>query len=232
MIDSANPTLVYPNGYKPGCLPRKSKPGEWCPMASERIKIIPSGDWPAAAAELGDNLRKHVPVTLDQNGDGSCACESSTGDVMLIRAVAGLPFVLLNPLYVYHTTSHGVDEGSSIDENLAFIRENGIAPESVWPRSKGWRAKPSAEAVEAAKAFKIEEFWDIASLNEFVSALLTGYCVVFGSNGHAVLAVQHMGSYPLVLNSWGNWEDGGFGKWCSYNAINWNYGAFAVRVSS
>lgn len=201
-------------------------------MAADRIKIIPSSEWAAAAAELGDNLRKHVPVVLDQNGYGSCATEATAGAIMLARAVQGLPFVQLNPLFIYHTTSGGSDSGSSIDENLAFARDHGCASEAVWPRSKGFRAKPSAEAVEDALKYRIDEFFDIAGTNEFVSAELDAWAVVHGAQGHAILAVQHMGSYPLILNSWGDWEDGGFGRWCSYNAINWNYGAFAVRVSS
>ena len=232
MIDSSNPTIVYPSNRIAGCLPRKFRPGEKCPMMASRIKIIPSGDWAAAAKELGDSLRRKVPVVLDQGSIGSCATEATAGDVMINRSIAGSPSVLLNPLFIYHHTSGGSDNGSSIDENLAFVRDNGIAPEAVWPRSKGFRIKPPADAYEAAKDFKIEEFFDIGTVNEFVSALLKGFAVVFGSNGHAILAVQHMGSYPLILNSWGDWEDGGFGKWCSYNAINWGYGAFAVRVPS
>lgn len=234
MISSANPVAVFPNGYKPGCLPRKSKPGEWCPMASERIKLIPSADWDEAAKELGDSVRQHITFLLDQDGAGSCATESTTESDMTIRAVAGLPFVLLNPWFIYHTTSGGRDTGSSIDENLAFVRENGIAPESVWPRSKGWKAKPSAEAVEAAKQYRIDEFYDIANVNEMVSALLTGFVVVYGADGHSVLKIQHLDAKRgLDLNSWGEgWGDKGFGVWATYNAVNWSYGAFAVRVAS
>jgi len=152
---------------------------------------------------------------------------------MLARSIAGQERVLLNPWYIYCVTSGGRDQGSSIDDNLAFVREHGIAPESLHPRSLGWRAKPSDEAVEAAKAFRIEEFYDVANVNEFVSALLYGYAgVVFGANGHSILGIQHMGTKPLIENSWGDdWEDGGFGYWSSYNAINWGYGAFVVRVA-
>jgi hypothetical protein len=232
VIDSNNATAIFPIDRVPGCLPRKSKPGEWCPMLREHIKIIPSSDWEAAAQKIGDSLRKKVWTILDQDGVGSCATESTTGSVMLGRSCQGLAQILLNPWYIYHTTSGGYDQGSSIDDNLAFARDHGIAPESVWPRSKGWRGEPSADAVEAAKSFRIEEFWEIANINEFVTAILEGFPVVFGAQGHAIVAVQHMGSYPLILNSWGAWEDGGFGKWCSYNAIEWGYGAFAMRVAT
>jgi hypothetical protein len=201
-------------------------------MASERIKIIPSSEWAAAAEELGDSLRRKVWKVLDQDGVGSCATEATAGGTMIAREVAGQERVLLNPWSIYWYTSGGEDSGSSIDENLEYAREYGLCPESLHPRSKGWRAEPSAEAKAAALNFRIEEFYDIANVNEFVSALLGGFPVVFGSNGHAITAIQHMGSYPLILNSWGDWGDGGFGKWCSYNAINWGYGAWALRVAS
>jgi len=201
-------------------------------MAADSIKVIPSGEWDAAAKELGDDLRRKVWVVLNQGQVGSCATESTAAATMISRSIVGAEQVLLNPLFIYHTTSGGRDAGSSIDDNLEFARDYGIAPESVWPRSKGWQAKPSEEAIQVAKQYRIEEFYDISNINEFVSALLLGFPVVFGSNGHAVTAVQHMGRYPLILNSWGDWEDHGFGQWCSYNAINWNYGAWALRVAT
>lgn len=231
-VDSQHPAPAYPDGRVPGCLPRKSRPGEWCPMASERIKVIPRNQWADYAKEI--SLRPHVKVVLNQGQVGSCATEATAGAQMIDRVFRGLDFVLLNPWFIYHTTSGGRDRGSSIDENLAFVRERGCAPESVWPRSKGWQTRPSAEAVEAAKAFKIEEFYDISSIDEMVSAILLGYPVVYGSNGHAVIKIQHIDETKgLDLNSWGTgWGDGGFGVWASYRAVNWAYGAWAVRVTS
>ncbi len=234
MIDSANPRVFLPPGRVPGCLPRTSRPGQVCPLAAEHIEIVDRADWDAAAKELnnGLGLRPHVKVILDQDSAGSCATESSDGAVMGCRAVAGLPHILLNPWFVYHHTSHGRDNGSSIDENLEFIREKGIAPESVWPRSKGFRDTPSAEAYDAALAFRIEEFYDISNVNEFVSALLKGFFVVWGANGHSVLKVRHLDERKGEdANSWAlTWGDNGFGVWASYAAINWAYGAWAVRT--
>ena len=148
---------------------------------------------------------------------------------MLARSVQGLPHVILNPWFGYQETSGGRDQGSSIDDNLAFLRKFGCASEAVWPRSKGWRAKPSEEAWADALWYRIEEFYDIASVDEFVSAVLTGYPVVYGSAGHSVLRIEYM----LDLNSWSDdWKDGGFGLWASLNAINWGYGAFAIRYAT
>ena len=35
-----NHWLTIPDGKAKGCLPRASKPGEWCPMLAERIEAI------------------------------------------------------------------------------------------------------------------------------------------------------------------------------------------------
>lgn len=213
-----------------GCLPRKSKPGEWCPMAADRIPLVDRDEWDELAKNI--TLRPRVEVVLNQGSNGSCASESSTGAVMLSRSIAGFQFELLNPLSVYGRVNNGRDAGSSIDENLRFIRENGICPESVWPRSKGWRANPPEEAWAEAAKYRIVEFYDITSIDEFVSALLRGFPVVHGSKGHALCGVAHKGDYPEDLNSWDyKWGDGGFGRWDSYRGINWGYGVYAIRTT-
>jgi hypothetical protein len=203
-------------------------------MAADHIEIIPRSEWQALAAQI--SLRPFVKQVLNQGQVGSCAAEATTGALMIAKSFADslAPFVLLNPYFVYNTTSGGRDAGSAIDDNLAFARDKGIVPEAVWPRSKGWRTRPSAEAFEAAKAHRILEFYDISSIDEMVSALLKGFPVVYGSNGHAVCKVQHLDeSKGLDLNSWSeSWSDGGFGVWSTYRAVNWSYGAFAIRVTT
>jgi len=219
-----------PPGKAMGCLPRRSKPGAICPFFKDRIKVIPKNEWDDYTGQI--SLKPYVETVLDQDGVGSCATESTAQSVMVTRAVAGLPHVVLNPWFIYHTTSRGVDRGSAIDDNLEFVRERGIAPMSVWPRSEGWRATPSDEAVDAALDFKIEEFYDIQTTEECVSALLLGFPVIYGASGHSVLKIEHLNDREgLDVNSWAEtWGDGGFGVWAPYRDINWHYGMFAIRV--
>jgi len=224
MIDE----LIIPPGKASGCLPRKSKFGDVCKVFSEEIEVIPIAHWDELIGEV--SLRLDVPIIFDQDGVGSCATESATQSVQVVREVNGLEFVELNPWFVYHTTSEGSDSGSSIDDNLVFIRKNGVAPVSVWPRSKGWKAEPSDEAKKEALKYRIDEFYDIATWEEFGSALLMGFPVVFGYSGHSVLAVELLSKNKLLYaNSWDeSWGDKGFGI-LSSSSIHWGYGAWATR---
>jgi len=220
--------LTLPDGYKLGCLPRRSRFGEVCAPFADKIDVIDRKYWPDLLANI--SLRSKVPVVLDQGSVGSCATESSTSSVHVTRAMNGLPFDLLNPLFVYHTTSGGQDQGSNIDDNLVFVRDKGIAPESVWPRSKGFRAQPSDEAYREALKYRIDEFYDISSFAEFGTALLLGFPVVFGYSGHSVLAVALKDVDTVIyLNSWSDsWGDKGYGT-LRTSSIHWGYGAWAVR---
>lgn len=225
------PDYSTPAEFKPGCLPRRSRPGEVCPLFGERIDVIPEGDWPDLIEEI--DLAPHVWQILDQDGVGSCATESTTQAVMATREFRGQERVLLNPWFMYHTTSGGRDGGSNIDDNLVFARDKGIVPESVWPRSKGWRAKPSAEAYDAALAYRIEEFYDISNVAEFGTALLLGFPVVFGYPGHSILGVS-LKTVDIIkyANSWRpDWGDNGFGT-CRFRDVVWGYGAWAVRTTT
>lgn len=222
--------LIIPDGKKTGCNFRRTRPGELCSLFGEKIPVIPQSDWADLIGEI--ELRSCVNQILDQDGVGSCATESTAQATMISRHLEGQPFVLLNPWSIYWSTSGGSDSGSNIDENLAYARDNGICPESIWPRSKGWRAKPSAAALEAAKEYKIIEFYDCGMVAEIGTALLLGFPVVFGWQSHScVLTTLLTPSTAEYANSWGDWGDQGFGK-ISLSSISFAYGAFCVRTAT
>jgi hypothetical protein len=222
-----------------GCLPRKTLLCSRFKRAEEQIGELSDEE----LAELGPqvSLRPYVKTILSQNPAGSCACESLTGVVMATRAFLGLPHVELNPWFIYYHTGGKSDRGdgrsggSSIDENLAFAMEYGIAPISVWPRSKGWgyrSEKPSAEAYAAALEFRPKEVFDITTVRGAMSANAKAFGVVYGAKGHSVGKIAYTKDRKgLDVNSWGtDWGDGGFGVWTPYSGIDWRYGAYALRV--
>jgi len=222
-------SLIIPPGKKTGCLVRKSKPGEWSPMAADKIDIIPHQEWTPWIDKV--DLRPFGGVPNDQNGVGSCATESTEKAVEIAEVMAGMERVPLNPWFLYYHSSGGVDRGSSIDENLRLAREIGIAPRSVWDRDKGWRTRPSAEAYDAALRHRIEEFYDVTSVDEIGSCLIAGLPVVFGWEGHSVVFTSLKSLVEAeYLNSWGAWGDQGYGR-LDMRRVNWAYGAYAVRVA-
>ena len=226
------PNWENSDGRIAGCLPRASKRGQFCSLFPKGW-VIPKGEWSGILNHPNHmKLRPSVPVILDQDGVGSCATECTAQTIMTLRSFNGQKFIKLNPWFIYQKTSGGRDGGSNIDTNLKFARDYGCAPESVWPRSNGWRKKPSAEAVEAAKDFKILEFYDIRNTEELGSALLLGLPVAYGRSGHAITAVDLVTPTTMrYANSWGNWGDEGFAVE-KISRVNFGYGAWAIRVAN
>lgn len=216
-----------------GCLPRASKPGEWCPMFSEKIKVIPKSEWRERIDDpTYTGLWPSVPVTLDQDAVGSCAAESGTGCVLTCRSFHGQEYIPLSPWYLYHFSGGGRDGGSNIDTNLRYLRDRGVATLEAWPRSKGFRSRPSEAADESAKDFRIIEFYDIQNTTEFGSALLQGFPVAYGRSGHAIYAIDLVSEDTFrYQNSWGNWGDRGTAVE-SLRRINFGYGVWAIRVAT
>ena len=224
--------LQVPEGMATGCLPRETRYGEICAKLEDSIDVIPRDKW----ADIIGNvvLEPYVFRIFSQGSVGSCAWESTSQGWSMINEVAGNPSVLLNPWGGYAYTSGGRDRGSNIDRNLEFARDVGILPEEFWPRrgpnKNPWNRKPPMDLFEK-HGVKIDEFYDIGSIDEVGTALLRGFPVVYGWSGHScVLTSLHDKNTAIYANSWGtDWGDKGFGK-IALNRINFGYGAFAVRT--
>lgn len=233
---SVSELLVVPPNRCTGALPRSSRVGSICPLAAEHIDLIPSGEWAGLIAQRQSaavNMRDFIRDINDQDGVGSCATESTAKGIETQRLLHGLPYVALNPWFIYSHTSGGVDRGSSIDENLEFVRKYGCASKDVWPRSKGWRTKPTQEAYHDALQYKIDEFYDVTTTQEIGSCLLKGHVVVFGWQSHSELMIDLISpSTALVVNSWGDtWSGDGMHE-VRLSSVNFMYGCFAIRTTS
>ena len=229
-------TLEFPPGYVGGCKPRRYAPGQICRMAADSVAIIPTAEWAGLIQERKDaglSVRPFVKVIFDQGQVGSCATEAASQLVQTRKVMQGQPFVQLNPYFMYHTTSGGRDSGSSIDEDMEFARQYGIAPESVWPRSKGWQAKPSEEAYAAALENRLDEFFDCVTVQEIGSCLLAGHLVQFGWKSHSELMIELVSpTHALVINSWNkSWGDNGAHE-VPLSSVNFSYGAYAGRTAN
>jgi len=227
-------TLIVPPDKATGCLPRRSQYGKLaaCDKLEDRIEVIPRTKWRDYIRQ-GITLNGHVKDVLDQDAAGSCAAESATGGLMIVRAWQNQPHVLFNPWSAYWKTSGGRDNGSSIDDNLDYIREVGVLPMDVWPRSKGWRTKPPQDLLDnVAVKYRFDEFFDIGTIDEIGTALLKAMPVLCGSRGHAYYLVELLDENTARwVNSWGSsWGDNGRST-VRLSSLNFGYGLFAPRTA-
>jgi hypothetical protein len=233
--------MVFPAGRKRGAIlestsPRKAraKVADRCDpiRRADGFHLIPSDQWDRYAdtpAHL--NKRNRYPWLLDQDGIGSCGSESKEYTMRALWDEMNQPSWFPNPLGTYNTVSGGVDRGSVIGHNVEFARDVGCFPEEVWPRSKGFRAKPSAFAVEVAGFFRLIEFFHVETIEEFVSALLQGWFIHAGYSGHAISFFRYAKKGILhYINSWGNWGQNGVGS-LSADKVYFGYGAYAYRTA-
>lgn len=226
--------FIVPPNQATGCLLRSTKVGEACPLFGERIEVLPDSEIEkiiAARKAAQIRGRDTVESVLNQGNVGSCATESAANGLRITKRRQNTPCPELNPWFIYYHTSGGRDQGSSIDENLKFIRENGVASMEVWPRSKGWQTKPSNEAYVNAKQNVLDEFYDVLTVQEAKTALALDFVVVFGHDAHSELMVDILSLQNAdVLNSWSkDWGDGGYHTF-PFSRINFGYGCFAYRT--
>jgi len=195
-----------------------------------RLKVIPIDEWDKyVESEDFVDLERFVWTIFDQDNVGSCAAESLTQGLQLVREYNNQERVELNPWFMYHTTSGGVDRGSTLQDNLQFAMKVGVAPTIVWPRDEGWRKEPSEEAKQEAKKYRLTEFYEVENWEEFGSALLQGCPVYFGYDSHAVLATQLLSkTMAEFVNSWSaDWGRNGFGV-INSDRILFGFGAYAI----
>jgi len=206
------------------------------PRLEDRIDVIPESEWPSFISEENYFVKDDVFKILDQDGVGSCASESWTQSLMIVRAIQGLPPIVFNPWTLYRLVNGGSDSGSTLDDNIEVGSRTGVIPMDLWGREKGWRADPDAAAKAEAKKYRGLEWFEIRSKGEFGTALIKHWPVYYGRAGHAICGVQLLAGGVKYANSWGNWtdcNDPGFGydPWSAITpAIN-SYGCFCLRAA-
>ena len=223
---------ILPPGRKRGLkTDRRSRIMDRCESISTVQELIDEKHWDALSKD-DSHLEKRLwyRCIYDQNGIGSCAAESAAAGKGALDAGQNLRLIIYNPWGPYKITSGGRDQGSNIGDNVEFLRDKGFPPEELHPRSLGWRASMSAEAVRVSKLFCILEFFYIENIQQLVSALLQGFCVHGGYSGHAVDFVQWLGNGKLLFcNSWHeSWGDHGFGV-LPVDKVYFSYGAYAYK---
>ncbi len=153
-------------------------------------------------------------------------------------------FVQLSPMSLYRRVASSAQSGSTLDGNIDELAKRGILPVDNAENkerfghthpSTGWNVTLPGGWEETARLFRAVEWFDVASFDGMVTALLSNYPVCYGRAGHAIcgVAVRVDGGRYVVkyANSWGDWGEDGFG-YDSEAAISGairSYGAWALR---
>lgn len=228
--------MTNTEGFPTGCNPRTSRYGEICGKLEDNIDVITKAD----------DFQEHINTpneetllrcvwSIYRQRVGSCATNSSSGAMKLVREFNGLPRVELSAESMYVFTGGGRDRGSSIDENLRHLQTTGVLPMELWPQDEHrWNDKPPKSLLDAeACKYRISEFFDISTIEEVMSALVLNMPVVFGWQSHSCVLLKLINmTSAYYLNSWGKgWSQTGMpgiGK-INLRSIGFHYGAFAVR---
>lgn len=238
-----------------GCLPRNDLCGAVFPIFGESVdvEIYPRSDWPDIVEQNAD-LSMLVGGIKNQGREGTCASQATAQAIEICwnLSFGKRRWVPFSPISIYKEVSPGPNSGSNIGDNMRQLRDVGCLPlntganaellrrmglpaDHVMPATGYYTRYPRSWKSTAA-FFRGVEFYDVASFDELVSALLQNFPVVYGRAGHAICGVNVVRESSVwhvkYANSWGNWGENGFG----YDSERYisraiaSYGAFAVRA--
>lgn len=124
------------------------------------------------------DLGVFLPPMKDQDGVGACNAFTTIECTMSARKMAGLKPVNLSPGYLYGNINGGSDNGSLLEDALAWMTENGTC-ETTLVGDLNWklgRQKPAA-AVTNAKQYRILESYLCPNFDALASALQQGFFI-------------------------------------------------------
>lgn len=136
--------------------------------------LIPRSQW----KEI--DLSAYLPDVKDQDGVGACNAFATVTAVEATRNLHGLSYVRLSPGYLYGNINGGRDDGSMLEDGLAWMTQHGTCeaktvPELSW-RKSAWPAGAAAEA----KQYVVLEAYLCPTFDHYASALQSGF---FGIEG-------------------------------------------------
>ena len=242
-------------GRLTGCNPRTDQKGDACPLFGEvfRDKVIPRSDWRSHLETLKPNYSRHDLYQMDQDGEGTC---TSFAEAAAFAALWNQRYgpewqVISSGPSTYQFCARSGNSGSTtscilkrgrdfgrvlIDnpQNRKVLEALGLNPDHTI-REVGWRQEVG-HMKETMRQFRTREFYEIDGVDEFFSALLLGFPILYGRSGHAIKGtdlVLRNGVFACrYRNSWGRWGDQGYG----YDSLDYiaktnaPWGAYALQT--
>lgn len=212
---------IMPPGKVAGVKPDTVAPGKVAGFYRQHQEVIPVEEW-------DEFLESDVDLTLnskfiyDQDGIGACGAEGASGCTEIALGVEGMDQPLFNGFGPYHWVSGGRDQGSTLSDNVKFMRGEwndrgkqigGAFRAELFPRSKGFRERPSDEAIADAWNYRWDEVLVAENWEELGSGTFKRFVAFCSYMGHAWVGLRPVNKYQLKWrNSWDEtWGDGGYG---------------------
>jgi len=254
IVDVDFQKLGYSTGAKPKAEPGKF--GATCPIFEERFRenIIPKSDWDDMYETYKPNFAQNKFWQYDQDGEGTCTANNTAGcfSYNWVESLGRQYAVAPSPISIYKYCARGPNTGSTMECCLNRIRDYGcllidnaanrkilegmgLNPDHVLKAVGYYQKFPRGAMDETAPYFKVDEYYEIKTVEGFFTALFKGYDVSYGRSGHSIhgvdVAKRNGNWYCKYDNSWGRWGDNGFG-YDSFNYIRRSgavYGAYAIQ---
>lgn len=131
------------------------------------------------------DLSVFLPAVKDQDGIGACNAFATIACVEAARKQAGLKYKRISCGYLYGNINDGVDQGSMLEDALAWMTENGSC-ETAIIGDLDWRAgrKKPQGAVTDAKNYRILEAYLCPNFDAIASAVQQGFFINEGLMWH------------------------------------------------
>lgn len=226
-----------------GCLPRTTVCGAGAFLAST-VEPLPRSEWKPW------DLTPAVKHIYAQKG-GTCVAHGACQVLMMVRALEGQPFKILNPYVLYGQKSQRINSGLQIEDGLEVLRDVGTVDLNTysdadinprhWP--DGWQ--------QSAKSYRALEWddlpgdaeevfarvWTMGQKFGFPSAI--GTAAVGGPHCMAVAAGELDGNTAslVFVQSWGadstNYGRPGFWRYQERKLRDMaGYGAWSLRSAT
>jgi hypothetical protein len=190
-----------------------------------RELLVPRSEWQSriqmmeqTKTRLSDIANRNGLPCKDQGQTNYCWINAPAYAMEQLRVAQGQKMTILSAASGGAKIKNFRNVGGWGQEALEFIAENGLVPESLWPKNAIDRRYDTQQAWDMAKKFRCLEWWSLTPRNddEMMSCLFLRWPVAVGYNwwGHEVTAVDPVwidGTYAIrARNQWTmNWPQAG-----------------------
>ena len=166
---------------------------------SPNVPLLERSQW-----DTTNDLLAYLSPVKDQDGVGACNAFATVTAVEGCRAQAGMKRVILSPGYLYGNINGGSDNGSTLEDGMAWMMQNGTCSAATVPELTWQKRKWPASAAKEAQQYIVLETFLCPDFKAVASALSQGFYVIVGIAWYdSYQNVDADGWLPAPRGQWG-----------------------------